>query len=37
MLLMVFGRTEGFEDEFEARELDGFGDEIVHAGFVATL
>lgn len=37
MLLMVFGGTEGLEDEFETWKLNGFGDEIVHAGFVAAL
>jgi hypothetical protein len=35
--LNVFGRAEGLENEFEARELDRFGDKVVHASFVAAF
>lgn len=36
-MLSVFGRAKGLEDEFETRELDGFGNEVIHACFVAAL
>lgn len=33
----IFRWAEGFEDEVKAKQLDGFRDEVVHAGFVAAL